>query len=70
MPGLKERLAPNLSLKLERGSFTNSGGHNVLGRVELLEDAVEALLTVQVKNRPSVASLLHTVHCLVANFPL
>ena len=49
MPGLREKLAPQLDLKhIERASFTRSGGHNILGRVELLEDAVEVLLTAQV----------------------
>ena len=42
IPGLREKLAPE-------GSFSRSTGHNVMGRVEMLEDALELLLTAQVR---------------------
>ena len=48
IPGLKEKLAPDVDLRLEKGSFSRSTGHNILGRVEMLEDALEMLLTAQV----------------------
>lgn len=47
IPGLREKLAPDVDLRLEKGSFSRSTGHNILGRVEMLEDALELLLTAQ-----------------------
>lgn len=55
IPGLREKLAPDVDLRLEKGSFSRSTGHNILGRVEMLEDALELLLTAQV-----LASFLNT----------
>ena len=53
IPGLKEKLDPELDLRLEKGSFSRSTGHNILGRVEMLEDALELLLTAQVLDMTS-----------------
>lgn len=52
IPGLRDKLAPDMDLRLERGSFSRSmTGHNILGRVEVLEDALTVLLTAQVKHQ-------------------
>lgn len=49
VPGLRERLAPQPDLRrISHGSFTRGGSVNMLGRVEVLEDAVEALLAIEV----------------------
>lgn len=71
VPGLKEKLSPNLDLQLEYGSFTRSGGHNVLGRVETLESVIEVLLTIQVsrgfaatREKASSRALLRLTCCL------
>lgn len=63
IPGLREKLAPDLDLRLEKGSFSRSTGHNILGRVEMLEDALELLLTAQVSGPISIhIVLLVTFH--------
>ena len=64
IPGLREKLAPGLDLRLEKGSFSRSTGHNILGRVEMLEDALELLLTAQVLTNLLKACITHPTHSI------
>ena len=65
IPGLREKLAPDVDLRLEKGSFSRSTGHNILGRVEMLEDALELLLTAQVLTSLAFLCIAHPHHVIL-----
>ena len=51
IPGLEAKLHPH-GIK-DRGRAAASGSTTLVGRVEVLEEAIDALLRAQVNSRPS-----------------